>query len=103
MWLMMQQEKPDDYVIATNETHSIREFLDVAFEHVGLDWKKYVEIDPRYYRPAEVELLIGDYSKAKKQLGWEPKTKFAELTKLMVDADVKLLKDHREGRIKVTG
>ncbi|MBA4147992.1 MAG: GDP-mannose 4,6-dehydratase [Verrucomicrobia bacterium] len=103
MWLMLQQEKPDDYVIATNETHSIREFLDVAFDHVGLDWKKYVEIDPRYYRPAEVELLIGDSSKAKRQLGWEPKTKFNELVKLMVDADLKLLKDHREGRIKMTG
>ena len=103
MWLMMQQDQPDDYVIATNETHSIREFLDIAFGHVGLDWNKYVEIDPRYYRPAEVELLIGDYSKAKKKLGWEPKTKFVDLAKLMVDADVKLLKDHREGRIKVTG
>jgi len=102
MWLMMQQEKPDDYVIATNETHSIREFLDLAFGHANLDWKKYVEIDPRYYRPAEVELLIGDYSKAKKQLGWEPKTKFADLVRLMVDADIQLLKDHREGRIKVT-
>ncbi len=103
MWLMLQQDKPDDYVIATNETHSIKEFLEVAFSHVGLDWQKYVEIDPRYYRPAEVELLIGDASKAKKQLGWEPKVKFAELAKLMVDADIKLLKDHREGRIKVTG
>ncbi|HEY3854480.1 MAG TPA: GDP-mannose 4,6-dehydratase [Verrucomicrobiae bacterium] len=103
MWLMLQQEKPDDYVIATNETHSIREFLDHAFEHVKLDWKKYVEIDPRYYRPAEVDLLIGDYSKAKRQLGWEPKTKFADLVRLMVEADVKLLKDHREGRVKVTG
>ncbi|MGI8967460.1 MAG: GDP-mannose 4,6-dehydratase [Limisphaerales bacterium] len=102
MWLMLQQDKPDDYVIATNETHSIREFLDVAFGHVGLDWKKYVEIDPRYYRPAEVELLIGDYSKAKKQLGWEPATKFEGLVKLMVDADIQLLKDHREGRIKMT-
>ena len=103
MWLMLQQEKPDDYVIATNETHSIREFLDVAFGHVNLDWKKFVEIDPRYYRPAEVDLLIGDYSKAKKQLGWEPKTKFADLVKLMVEADIKLLKDHREGKIKVAG
>lgn len=103
MWLMLQQDKPDDYVIATNETHSIREFLDVAFGHVGLDWNKHVEIDPRYYRPAEVELLIGDYGKAKRQLGWEPKTKFSELAKLMVDADIKLLQDHREGRIKVTG
>jgi len=102
MWLMLQQDKPDDYVIATNETHSIREFLDVAFGYAGLDWKQHVEIDPRYYRPAEVELLIGDYSKAKRQLGWEPKTRFADLVRLMVDADVKLLKDHREGRIKVT-
>jgi GDPmannose 4,6-dehydratase len=103
MWLMLQQDKPDDYVIATNETHSIREFLDVAFGHVGLDWNKYVEIDPIYYRPAEVELLIGDYSKAKKQLGWSPKTTFNELAKLMVDADVALLKAHREGKIKVIG
>jgi GDPmannose 4,6-dehydratase len=103
MWLMLQHEKPDDYVVATNETHSIREFLDVSFAHAGLDWKKYVEIDPRYFRPAEVDLLIGDYSKAKKQLGWEPKTKFVDLAKLMVDADIQLLKDHREGRIKVSG
>jgi GDPmannose 4,6-dehydratase len=102
MWLMLQQDKPDDYVVATNETHSIREFLDLAFGYVNLDWKKHVEIDPRYYRPAEVDLLIGDYSKAKRQLGWEPKTKFADLVKLMVDADIKLLKDHREGRVKVT-
>src|SRR3984957_19027638 len=103
MWLMLQQPKPDDYVVATNETHSIKEFLDVAFGHAGMDWKKYVEIDPRYHRPAEVDLLIGDYSKAKRQLGWEPKTKFAELVRLMVEADVKLLKDHREGRVKGTG
>ncbi len=102
MWLMLQQDTADDYVVATNETHSIKEFLDVAFGHAGLDWKKHVEIDPRYYRPAEVDLLIGDYSKAKKQLGWEPKTKFVDLAKLMVDADIKLLKDHREGRIKVS-
>src|SRR5882762_1487929 len=103
MWLMLQQDKPEDYVIATNETHSIREFLDAAFGHVDLDWKKHVEIDPRYYRPAEVDLLIGDYKKARRELGWEPKTKFADLVKLMVEADVKLLKDHREGRIKVAG
>ncbi len=102
MWLMLQQDKPDDYVVATGETHSIREFLDLAFAHAGLSWEKYVEIDPRYYRPAEVDLLIGDASKARRQLGWEPKTKFADLVKLMVDADIKLLKDHREGRIKVT-
>jgi GDPmannose 4,6-dehydratase len=103
MWLMLQQEKADDYVIATGETHSIREFLDLAFEHVKIDWKKHVEIDPRYYRPAEVDILIGDPGKAKKQLGWAPKTKFAELVKIMVEADIKLLQDHREGRIKVTG
>ena len=102
MWLMLQQDQPDDYVIATNETHSIREFLDVAFGHAGLDWKQYVEIDPRYYRPAEVDLLIGDYAKAKKKLGWEPKIKFADLAKLMVDADMKLLKDHQQGKIKVS-
>ncbi len=102
MWLMLQQEKPDDYVIATNETHSIREFLDIAFGHAGIDWKKHVEIDAKYYRPAEVELLIGDYSKARKQLGWEPKTKFEELVRLMVEADIELLKAHREGKIRVS-
>lgn len=102
MWLMMQQEQPDDYVIATNETHSIKEFLDVAFTHAGLNWRDYVEIDPRYYRPAEVELLIGDYSRAKQKLGWEPKTRFEALAKLMVDADIQLLRDHLEGRVQVT-
>ncbi len=103
MWLMLQQPDPEDYVIATGETHSVREFAELAFAHVGLDWQKYVEIDERYHRPAEVELLIGDSSKAKRQLGWEPKVKFAELTRLMVDADVALLKAHREGRVRVTG
>ncbi len=102
MWLMLQQEQPDDYVVATGETHSIREFLELAFGHAGLSWEKYVEIDRRYYRPAEVDVLMGDARKARRQLGWEPKTKFADLVKLMVEADVKLLKDHREGRIKVT-
>jgi GDPmannose 4,6-dehydratase len=102
MWLMLQQPEPDDYVIATNETHSIRELLDTAFGYVGLDWRKYVEIDPRYRRPTEVDLLIGDYSKARRKLNWEPKTRFADLVKLMVDADIKLLKDHREGRVRVT-
>ena len=102
MWLMLQQEKPDDYVIATNETHSIREFLDIAFGHAGLDWKKHVEIDEKYYRPAEVELLIGDYSKARKQLGWQPRTKFADLVRLMVEADIELLKAYREGKIRVS-
>ena len=101
MWLMLQQDEPDDYVIATNETHSVREFLEVAFDHAGLEWQKYVEIDPRYFRPAEVDLLIGDASKAKKKLGWEPKTKFAELVKIMVDADMKLLSDHLAGKTEI--
>jgi GDPmannose 4,6-dehydratase len=100
MWRMLQQDQPDDYVIATGETHSIREFLDVAFSHVGLDWKKHVEIDPRYYRPAEVDLLIGDYSKARRQLNWEPRTRFVELARLMVDADIQLLADQRAGKVK---
>ena len=87
MWLMVQQEQPDDYVIATGETHSIRDLLDEAFGYAGLDWKEHVDIDPRYYRPAEVDLLIGDASKAKRKLGWEPKTRFKELVQLMMDAD----------------
>ena len=88
MWLMLQQEKPDDYVIATGETHSVREFLDEAFEYLGMDWRRYVKIDPKYYRPAEVDLLLGDASKAKQQLGWEPKVKFEELVRIMVDAEL---------------
>jgi len=101
MWLMLQQDQPDDYVIATNETHSVREFLEVAFRHVGLNWEKFVVIDPNYFRPTEVDLLIGDYSKAKKKLGWAPKTHFEDLVKLMVDADTRSLKEHREGRTKL--
>ena len=89
MWLMLQQPKADDYVIATGETHSVREFLEEAFGIVGLDWQKYVEIDQKYFRPAEVDLLIGDSSKAKKNLGWEPKVKFKDLVKMMVEADIK--------------
>ena len=92
MWLMLQQPEADDYVIATNETHTIRECLEVAFGRLGLDWQKHVEIDPRYYRPAEVELLIGDASKAKRKMGWEPRTKFKDLIELMVDADLALLR-----------
>ena len=103
MWLMLQQEQPDDYDIATGETHSVREFLEFAFAHAGLDWQKHVEIDPRYYRPAEVDLLIGDASKAKTKLGWQPKTRFADLARLMVDADVELLRKHRRGEIKMAG
>ena len=101
MWLMLQQDQPDDYVIATNETHSVREFLEAAFAHAGLDWQKHVEIDPHYFRPAEVDLLIGDYSKAKQKLGWEPKTTFNALVRLMVDADMKLVQDHLAGQGRV--
>ena len=90
MWLMLQQDEPDDYVIATGETHSIEQFLDEAFGRVGLDWKQHLEVDPRYYRPAEVDLLVGDPTKARTTLGWEPKTKFKELVQLMVDADMSL-------------
>ena len=88
MWMMLQQEKPDDYVIATGETHSIREFLDVAFNHVGVsDWSDYVEQDPRFMRPAEVDVLRGNATKAKENLGWKPKTSFEQLVKKMVDND----------------
>jgi len=90
-WLMLQQDQGDDYVIATGETHSIREFLDAAFACANLDWNDYVKIDPRYYRPAEVDLLIGDASKAKKILGWQPRTTFSELVRIMVKADDDLL------------
>lgn len=90
MWMMLQQDKPDDYVIATNETHSVREFVIETFAHLGMDWEKYVKYDARYERPAEVEILIGDPAKAKRQLGWEPKVTFKELVKIMVDADLKL-------------
>jgi len=86
--MMLQQDKPDDYVIATGETHSVREFLDVSFGHLNLDWKKYVEIDPRYFRPTEVDLLLGDASKARKALGWKPRVVFNDLVKIMVDADL---------------
>lgn len=96
MWLMLQQEQPDDYVVATNETHSIREFLDIAFTHVGLSWQDYVEFDERYLRPAEVDLLIGDPSKAKEKLGWEPSVTFEELVKLMVDSDREALEKAKQ-------
>jgi GDPmannose 4,6-dehydratase len=91
MWLMLQQDEPQDFVVATGETHSVRDFVQTAFSHVGLDWEKYVEIDAEYHRPAEVDLLKGDASKAKAMLGWEPQTKFTGLVKLMVDADLKLV------------
>lgn len=90
MWLMLQQNQPDDYVVATGEAHTVGEFVEEAFGHVGLDWKKYVKVDPRYYRPTEVDLLIGDASKARTNLGWTPKVRFKELVRLMVESDVKL-------------
>jgi GDPmannose 4,6-dehydratase len=92
MWRMLQQDAPDDYVIATGETHAVREFVEEAFSYAGLDWRHYVEIDPKYYRPSEVDLLVGDASKAKRDLGWEPKTTFKDLVNLMVDADMAALK-----------
>jgi GDPmannose 4,6-dehydratase len=91
MWLMLQQDKPDDYVIATGEAHSVREFLDEAFKYVGLNWREYVEIDPQYFRPAEVDMLVGDASKARRVLGWEAKTRFRDLVRLMVDHDIEAL------------
>ncbi len=94
MWMMLQQDEADDYVIATGETHSVRELLDEAFGHLGLDWQKYVEIDSRYFRPAEVDLLIGDATKAKEKLGWQPEITFKELVTTMVDADLAELKKH---------
>jgi len=92
MWLMLQQDQPDDYVIATGTAHSVRDLVEAAFTHVGLDWNKYVGIDPRFIRPAEVDLLIGDPSKAKKELGWEPVVDFKQLIAMMVDADLARLK-----------
>jgi GDPmannose 4,6-dehydratase len=97
MWLMLQQDNPDDYVVATNETHTVREFCQECFGLLGLDWEKYVKYDARYERPAEVELLIGDPAKAKKQLGWEPKVRFKDLVKIMTEHDLELAK--REAQI----
>ncbi|MHB8384191.1 MAG: GDP-mannose 4,6-dehydratase [Candidatus Binataceae bacterium] len=90
MWMMLQQDQPDDYVIATGETHPVQEFLELAFDRLGLDWKKYVEIDPRFFRPSEVDILIGDAAKARRALEWAPRVNFAELTAMMVDADLEL-------------
>jgi GDPmannose 4,6-dehydratase len=98
MWLMMQVDHPDDYVIATGETHSVREFLEKAFSYLDLDWQEFVEIDSRYFRPAEVDLLLGDASKARSQLGWEPKVTFDELVKLMVSHDLELAKQEAQAR-----
>ena len=96
MWLMLQEDSPDDYVICTGETHSVREFCEVAFSHLGLSYEDHVEVDEKFFRPAEVDLLVGDYSKASDKLKWAPKTTFEELVTMMVDADMALL----EGRLK---
>jgi len=91
MWLMLQQDEPEDFVIGTGESHSVREFLEEAFSYAGLDWKDYVEIDSRYFRPTEVEFLLSDPSKARERLGWNPRVNFKELVKIMVDADMELI------------
>jgi GDPmannose 4,6-dehydratase len=96
MWLMLQQEEPDDYVVATGESHSVEEFLEEAFGYVGLDWRRYVEIDPRYFRPTDVDFLQGDASKAKGKLGWEPRVRFKELVRIMVDADLRNLEEMKQ-------
>jgi GDPmannose 4,6-dehydratase len=96
MWLMLQQDKPDDYVVATNETHSVQEFCEAVFAQLDLDWKKFVRYDARYERPAEVELLIGDPAKAKRQLGWAPKVTFKELVKIMVDHDLDIARQEAQ-------
>ena len=95
---MLQQNKPDDYVVATGEAHSVREFIESAFAYVGLDWKKYVKIDKQFYRPAEVHLLIGDYSKAKRKLGWKPIVMFKQLVEMMVEADLGRLRELKDVR-----
>jgi len=98
MWLMLQQDQADDFVVGTGETHSVQEFCEIAFDHLGLDWQKHVVVDPKLYRPAEVDLLLGDASKAKRVLGWEPQVTFHELVKMMVDSDLALLRDQLHER-----
>ncbi len=97
MWQMLQQKQPDDYVIATGESHSVREFVEAAFDNLGLDWKKYVKTSSEYTRPTDINFLEGDYSKANKKFGWKPKVKFKELVKIMVDADLKLASEIKNG------
>jgi GDPmannose 4,6-dehydratase len=99
MWRMLQHHEPDDFVIATGEAHTVKEFCELAFDHVGLDWEKYVSVDERYFRPSEVDHLLGDPAKARKALGWRPTVRFPELVRLMVDADMKLLQDELSGRL----
>ncbi len=98
MWLMLQQDEPDDYVVGSGETHSVREFCEIAFSHVGLNWKDHVVVDPRYYRPAEVDILVSDPRKARRVLGWEPTVSFEDLVRMMVDADLELLRSGKNHR-----
>jgi GDPmannose 4,6-dehydratase len=99
MWMMLQADAPDDYVIATGETHSVREFLELAFSHAGLAWEAHVEIDPRYFRPSEVDVLLGDATRAREQLGWRPRVGFEELVRIMADADMTALEDQLAGKV----
>lgn len=100
MWLMLQQQEPDDYVLATEETHSVQEFVELAFAHAGLNWRRHVEVDPQYFRPTEIDRLLGDASKAKEKLGWTARTRFPELVRIMTDADVRLLEDTLSGKVE---
>jgi GDPmannose 4,6-dehydratase len=92
MWMMLQQDEPDDYVVATGESHSVRDLVELAFAHVGLDWQQYVHEDPKLYRPAEVDTLLGDWSHAREKLGWRPEVSFAQLVQMMVDSDLGLVR-----------
>jgi len=95
MWLILQQHEPDDYIIATGETHSVREFAEKVFQKLGLDYGEYVAIDKRYFRPTEVDVLVGDYTKARKKLGWAPKVRFDQLIDMMIEADLELAKKEK--------
>jgi len=103
MWLMLQHGVADDFVIATGETHTVREFLDEAGARLDLDWREHVEIDPRYFRPAEVDLLLGDAAKARRELGWEPRVSFGDLVRMMADADLELARGELAGRDRRSG
>jgi GDPmannose 4,6-dehydratase len=98
MWLMLQQSQADDYVVGTGQTHSVQEFVQIAFDHVGLDWRRHVVVDPQFYRPAEVDLLLADPGKARRGLGWEPQVSFEQLVTSMVDADLLLGQTNRASR-----
>ncbi|MHB9111612.1 MAG: GDP-mannose 4,6-dehydratase [Thermoleophilia bacterium] len=100
MWMMLQQDEPDDYVICSGETHSVEELVQIAFDHVGLDWKQYVKIDQRFVRPAEVDLLIGDATKAKEKLGWEPKVSFSEMIRMMIENDLRMVQEEIDAGIR---